>query len=275
MNVLCTVRHRRLGRFSLLVLAVGGALLGRTACAQQVFQVDDQQLISWVFNNQQSIPDARSHLETRLAGHLEFVAVIGDLQPEQRRRLELAGQGDIARYIADAETLLSKLPRGNLDQDQWQDLWRRLSPIRERYARGLNGRGSLFDKALRTTLDPHQLETYRTLARERTARHYRALVGLAVADVEIKIPLTSEQRGRLIDALMTHTRPPRGQLDQHLQIAYVLYQTSRVPSEHLQPIFSDREWKVMQALLDQMRGWAGNFRQDESEDEEEDEVYVD
>ena len=224
------------------------------------FNIDDDQLISWAFENQSSVNDARQRAEELLNGQIEFVAVIGTLRPDQRQRLELAGQGDISRFFADAETLMRTLPRGNLTQEEWQGVWQKLSPIRERYTQGLNGRESLFQKALRSVLTAEQIDTYREVARQRAQRHYRALVGMAVAEIEIKLPLTIDQRTELVELLMKETDPPRGVVNNYLQTAYVQWQMSKLPEEKLRAIFDEVEWKLMQGMMQQMQGWGGNFR---------------
>lgn len=229
----------------------------------RMFQLEEQQLFSWAFENQTSIASARQRATDLLEGQIDFVAVIGDVTPQQRNRLLLAGQGDISRFFAYAERIIAEQPRGNMDQEEWQKVWQTLSPIRERFAQGLTGRGSLFEKTIRSTLSSEQWEAYQQLVEQRDRRNYRALVAAAVAELEIKVPLTRKQRERLIETVSTQTAPPKTKLNNYMQYMFVMYRMSKMKDEDLRPIFDDVEFRTMKNILRQAEGYAAQFEQQE------------
>jgi hypothetical protein len=235
------------------------------AVAQQpLFRIEEQQLMSWAFENQPSLAAARKRSAELLAGQLDFVGAIGTLTPSQRRRLELAGQGDITRFFQQAETLIRQQPTGDLPQEEYNKIWNALSPVRTRYARGLHAHGSLFEKTVHTALDEKQAQAYEALEEERARRNYRALAMAAVAELEIKLPLTIKQRTRLLELIMSRTKPPRARVDDYLQYRLVMYKMSQIPVEELKPIFPESEWKLLSATMQEAKGWGQQFERMEA-----------
>ncbi|MEZ6068101.1 MAG: hypothetical protein R3B90_20845 [Planctomycetaceae bacterium] len=228
---------------------------------QQMFQIDENQIMSWAFENESSINGAKGRLQRHLDSELEMLASLGELRPEQRKRLELAGRGDIDRFFTMAEAKLREMPRGSIPQEEWQKIWQGLSPIRNRYKRGVHGSDSLFRRTIPAVLDGEQAEKYQTLLRERANMRYRALVEATVAQLEIKLPLTSDQRERLIKVILEETTPPNFEAENYLKYAVVLHKMSKVPEERIKPIFDDAEWKHVRQALQRGAMWGGQIDQ--------------
>jgi hypothetical protein len=226
-----------------------------------MFQLEEQQLIAWAFGDVTSLAAARQRAEDQLAGQLEFVAEIGSLQPAQRRKLELAGRGDIVRFFESAERLLSQLPHGSVRQSEWQEVWQKLAPVRQQFTLGLHERGSLFYKTVRTTLSAEQLEALHRLEWQRARRHYEAQIAAALVMFDSHVPLTIAQRKRLTELLLAQPVPPRMAVQNHYQYWFIYYRMSRLPEQELKRLFDEVEWKVVGRLLDQLRGMEGTFQQ--------------
>jgi hypothetical protein len=226
-----------------------------------MIHMSPEQIAQWVFGNQGNAQNARKSAEAALKLQVDFVAQIGDLSDVQRAKLQLAGQGDIHRFFELFERIQRDTPTGNIPQDQWQQVWQRLQPLQNRFAAGIHGRSSLFRRTIRSALSPPQLAKYESLDRERRRQHYHAIVRATVATIEAKIPLTAAQRGKLIDLVMSQTEPPDAWGQSYYQYYFVLYAMSKIPEPDIKPIFLDNEWKVMQAMLNQGRGWEHQFRQ--------------
>lgn len=242
--------RRLTGAIVLALLLPAGA-----ASAQDVrmIQLEERQIVSWAFGDLDSLQSARKHADDLLNGKIEFVAAIGNLGAEQRRKLELAGRGDIVRYFNQCDELFRELPRGSIPQDEWQNVWQRLQPVRQQFALGLHEGESLFRKTVQCVLTPEQLATLEKLEHERALRHYRAQVAAALTLIDGRLPLTIEQRARLTDLLLASGAPPRMPVRNYYQYHYVLYRLSELPEADLKPIFDDVEWKVCRQLLEQGR----------------------
>ncbi len=250
--------------FAVVVLLVLGAGWLGTAAAQdeRLFQLEERQLIVWAFGNQvESLPAARQRAEELLAGQIEFVAQVGSLQPAQRRKLELAGRGDIVRFFESAQKLLGELPRGQVRQTEWQEAWQKMAPVQQRFARGLHECGSLFHKTVRTTLTAEQLHRLEQLEQQRARWHYQAQIAAALVIFDNQVPLTIAQRNRLTELLLAEPPPPRIAGNRYDQYYYVFYRMSRLPEPELKRIFDDVEWKVVRRIFDQFRGLEQQFEQ--------------
>lgn len=246
---------------AVIPLVLGAGWLG-TAEAQdeQMFRLEERQLIVWAFGNQvESLSSARQRAEELLAGQIEFVAQIGSLQPAQRRKLELAGRGDIVRFFESVEKLLGELTLGQIRETEWREAWQKMSPVKQRFALGLHERGSLFHKTVRTTLTAEQLQRLEQLEQQRARRHYQAQVAAALVVFDQQVPLTIAQRNRLTELLLTEPPPPRIAGNRYDQYYYVFYRMSRLPEPELKRIFDDGEWKVVRHIFDRFRGLERQF----------------
>lgn len=252
---------RRPGAAAVLLL-LGWPWLGATSAQEErMFQLEERQLIAWAFGDVMSLAAARQRAEDLLAGRLEFVAQIGSLQPSQRRKLELAGRGDIVRFFESVERLLSQLPHGSVRQSEWQEAWQKLAPVRQQFTWGLHERGSLFHKTVRTTLTAEQLEALDRLEQQRARRHYEAQIAAALAMFDSHVPLTIAQRQRLTELLLAQPLPPRQAAQNPYQYWFIFYRMSRLPEQELKRLFDEVEWKVVGRWLDQFRGLEGTFQQ--------------
>jgi hypothetical protein len=251
-------------RSGIAIVMIAWGLAGLRAVAAQeerMFQLEETQLIAWAFGNIVSLSDARQRAEDLLAGQIEFVAHIGSLQPAQRRKLELAGRGDIIRFFESVEKLLGALPRGQVRQSEYQEAFQKLAPVQQRFAMGLHERGSLFHKTVRTTLTAEQLHRLDQLEQQRARRHYQAQIAAALVIFDNQVPLTIAQRNRLTELLLAESLPPRMTGNRYDQYYYVFYRMSRLPEAELKAVFDDVEWKVVSRILDLFRGMERTFPQ--------------
>ena len=69
--------------------------------------------------------------------------------------------------------------------------------------------------------------------------------------IEQKVPLTADQRKRLIDVTMTETKPEAG--EGYYKYYAVLLQMSKIPEDRIKPIFAADEWPAFQNLMRQGR----------------------
>lgn len=268
-----TTRFERIRSSGLatLLLCVAGLVMSPCAAALEVlavaqvdmFQMSEETFDSWVFSNANfnNAAEARKQIEAVCQNQVDIIEQVIGLTPEQRAKLELAGQCDVQRFFDDLAAAKRKAPMGMMPNDRINEIWQLAQPFSVRLTRGLNGHGSLFQKTILSTLTDAQLKTYQTLEEQRRARQYAAIVKAGVAMIDALIPMTRDQRERLITQVLAETTPPVSYGQQHYQIYLVLFQMSKVPEDRIRPIFNDLEWKLMSEVLRQGKQYEQMFRQ--------------
>lgn len=241
-------------------LAVAGA--GDSARAQVVEKAarpvdarrnNEMQLDSFVFSNlgAGSAVATRSLFESQLTLHVEELDRSVELLPPQKKKLLLAGRGDIKRYFDRIEEVRQKYlsdPKFQFNA-QMQQVWKDLQPVYNVYQNGLFSNGSLFAKTMHATLTPDQVKQAEELSRERMLYRYWARVELVLELLNYEVGFTDDQRARVLELLRSETRPPRKMGNALYDYYLVLYQIGRIPEEKLRPVFEDYQWPLVERYL--------------------------
>jgi len=216
-----------------------------------VFEINEQQFDSWIFQNAQNAKGARERLEKHLALQIDFVEKACRLNHTQRKKLNLAGRGDIKTFFEQVDVVRQKFLLVRKDQNKFNELWQDIQPLQMTFQAGLFGDDSLFAKTLRNVLDSQQREAYGRIDGERRAFQYRARVELTVAMIENTLPLRDEQRQKLIETILENSQPPRRASQQDYYV--VLWGLSKIPESKLRPLFDADEWKLFSRQIEQGR----------------------
>ncbi len=265
---------------ALALLAIAGA--GDSARAQVVDVMkaagpviarknNEMQLDSFVFGNlgAGSAGATRSQFESQLTLHIEELARSVELLPPQKKKLLLAGRGDMKRYFDRIEEVRQKyLSDPNFQfNTQVQQIWRDLQPLQTSYNSGLFGEGSLFAKTMRVMLTPDQARKVEEVERERMLFHYWSRVDLGLELLSCEVGFTEDQYARLIELLRAETRPPR-KMARQFDVYVVVYQLGHIPEKKIRPIFEDYQWPLMARALQQGRALEPLLRQQGFEPDE-------
>jgi hypothetical protein len=205
------------------------------------------QFDKWVFGRVGGADRARTRLETRLAWEINRVDAICRFTPQQRKKLQIAGQGDIKRFFDRLAEVKAALDRkaGLLDA---RALARELLPVRMQVENNVFVDGSIFIKTLRTTLNPDQLDRFETATRD----FYRLRVQWVAFSLDVGPGFGAEQRARLARIILSETRPLR-RYDGAYDFQAILYQASRIPEARLRPIFDHAQWRVLRLHFDEAK----------------------
>jgi hypothetical protein len=170
----------------------------------------------------------------------------------QKRKLILAGKGDIKRFLDKVDEKRKKFEKVKTDQNKVNEIYQELQPLQVTLNSGLFTEGSLFSKTLKKTLEGEQATHYDQIAREKRLFRYRAKVELAVASLDQSVGFSDAQRRKLVDVILSETTAPirYGQYDYWV----VMYQAGRIPESKLRPMFDEQQWTFLKRQLDQMRG---------------------
>jgi hypothetical protein len=211
--------------------------------AQRQPVIDFEQMERWVFGSGNA-DEARAHLERRLAGEIQAIDECVELRPEQKRKLELAGRGDIKHRLDAVREKLNRFDRANVDHVQARVMLMELQPLRTEWNRNPFGEESLLAKTLANTLTPEQHSR-----REKTvlASSYRSRVEWVVFPLDRQLRLSREQHRRFVKVIVEETRPLKryGELDD----SAVLLQASWVPEDKLRPIFDVTQWRMLRGAF--------------------------
>lgn len=244
-------------RWSLVSAAALWLALVGSAAGQQ--QWTDENLEQWVFNRGggrvQNAGGARKELDQSLLLNIEDIDRACKLTEAQKKKLQLAGRGDIKRFYDRYEVVKQKFqrlkPKQQDDsdwQELWQELWQDISPLQTTIQSGLFHEDSLLRKSLRHTLTAEQLPRYQAQAEERRRFRHRASIELAVNSFEESMPLRDAQRRQLIALLLKELKPSRKSTQNEVYAVNV--RMSLLPEDKLKPVFDRTQWKMVRAHLD-------------------------
>jgi hypothetical protein len=218
----------------------------------RVWIMNDEQFDQWVFGAPRNSRAGRNQLDSLLTLQVDDVARIGQLTELQKKKLVLAGRGDIKRFLEKVEEKRQKFEKVKTDQNKVGEIYQELLPLRSILQTGLFNQGSLYAKTLKTVLNDQEIDEYQKRIREKNQFRYRAKIELVVAQLDQSVGFRADQRRGFIELILSETEPPDryGQYDYYV----VLYQAAHVPAAKLEPLFEQRQWAVLQRCLNQGRG---------------------
>ncbi len=190
----------------------------------------------------------RDHLESRLIRVIDQVDQMYDLTAEQEKKLELAGRGEIKRFLDRCFEMKKRFDHPEEDHVVVNVNRRVLLALRQEYLRNHFEDDSLFAKTLKRILTPEQRARYEE--RDRVAT-YRTRVNWVLFPLSRELRLSREQHRRLLDVIAKETRPLEkyGELDEDA----ILLQASRLPEAQLKPIFDDAQWRRLSERFERAR----------------------
>lgn len=269
-----TSRHSP-GRSRLLItllFAISWASQGATSAFGQL-GFTDQQFEQWVFQQYGNAATARTKLKEALELYTEDIDQACSLSELQRQKLRLAGRGDIDRFFRSFEKVKQKFEVIRNDQQKVNQIFQEIAPLQAQLTTGLFTRDSLMQKCLVNTINREQFLKYVKVDKERRSFHHEAKIGIVVTLLNQSVPITSEQRRRLVDLLRRETRPPRksSQYDYYA----MMHQISKIDEAKLTLILDDIQWQVFSKQLAQMQGMEQWLKQNGILfDDEEEEVLL-
>lgn len=216
----------------------------------------------------QSNSNAESAFRTRMEAIIEAgIRAVDErvsLTDMQRKKLRLAGRGDVAQIISRAAELRPRLTSKLLNEQQHFELMKELQPLRIVQQSGIIGEGSLFRKTLRHTLTPDQ---YQLLERERRSTIVNnALV--SVPNIEWG-PMSSNKstpktrqanRQRFVDELLTHGKLPP---TDNVYFRYAVFLEIGRLEDRLKPLVNEDAWSNLQTKVIETRRWEPALRHSE------------
>ncbi|MGP0065428.1 MAG: hypothetical protein ACLQGP_17720 [Isosphaeraceae bacterium] len=208
------------------------------------FRASDRQIFDWIFASDGDIDSARKLTESRLKSRIDDIDHHCGLNPDQRKKLVMAGRGDIKRFFDRVQETRNRFRRRAMDQ---AELFRAVDEARgmgREYQATLFHSRSIFAKVLGATLAPEQANRYRRDRDEARLHRHQSRVEWAALTLQKQLFLSDGQRVRLLGVLLEETRPPRrfGPSDYY----GIMYQAAKIPETRLKPIFAESEWRLLE-----------------------------
>jgi hypothetical protein len=208
-----------------------------------------EQFEQWVFNRMGGAGIARNRLSAALELHIDEINRFCGMTDDQKRKLHLAGRGDIKRFFDRIDE--AKRRYLLVMNDQNHNVWQDVQPLQTALNVGIFGSESIFAKTVKTTLSDEQAAMLAEHERRRNQNRYLVTIDWFVAHVDKGLGMTAKQRKGLAD-LLKETPPPRrfGSSDYY----YLMYRTSQISEDRIKPIFDDIQWRIFSMQLNQARG---------------------
>lgn len=208
---------------------------------------------------------ARRRMASAIDSEMQWLEGPCRLTDAQKKKLRLAGRGDIYSFFRRAADLRTKVVGRTLDQQEYSELSLQMSLLRMVVSQnGFLNDASLFRKTLRRTLDGQQRVEYQKLLRERQLEAAEAGVvvwervttnGNGVKAVGLK--LSSETRRKVCELIVEQGRLPESSSS---YMRYIVFLEADCIAGQLRPLLDDEQWEEFQKLVGQAKRVEPNIR---------------
>ena len=175
------------------------------------------------------------------------------LSDSQKKKLTLAGRGDIKRFFDKVAEKKRKFDLLKNDQQRIGEIFQEIQPLQNTFNAGIFGDGSFYSKTVKNTLNQEQAERYAKVLRDRDLFRYRARVVTWWSRCSTTPSVSAPQGAKeFVKLLLDETTPPKhfGQYDTQV----VLLQAAKLPEGKIKPIFDDAQWRILSRQLNQAKG---------------------
>jgi len=214
-------------------------------------------LAMYVFNG---IDEAtfKKQLDEQTKLVVDRIVKITAIDDAQRRKLTLAATGDLHRFYRELETVREETKDFDIqNQEQMQKVWQIVSPVQQRVNAGILNETSLFEKLLAAVLTVEQRAAYDEYLRKRERALCTAVLHATIADLEKSLPLTVEQRTRLLALLEANPFPKKVQNGSLYNVGYVLL--ARLNDTEVAKILDESQHKTFKGITKQFENQAGGL----------------
>ncbi len=203
--------------------------------------------------NDQDHPE-RGRLNEQLTLKLDWIAAACKTSEDQRKKLQIAGRGDIKRFFDEMRELKRRFRQVKGEAGESARMQQRLAALQASYGAEIFGDSSLLAKTVSTTLSREQAAAIKKAEEEARAFANRAAVEQAVQFCDVAIGLNGEQRGKLTELFASRGRQMKQDEKSGLPLPYsMVVETARLSRDKLKAIFDERQWRMMTSIIKQMQ----------------------
>ncbi len=218
-------------------------------------------LEQWVFNGGATFATAHKRLDSLLQARLASIGHVCAITDAQSTALKLAGAGDIHQFMREYERLQRTIDPA--DQNQINNLWQEVQPLREKFNSSLFGRDSLFERTLHACLRPDQCEHLEK--RQAASRQFQLETAIrqVVVGLDDIAVLSEEERDTLTQLLVKEVPPPDAletPNQKQMLLQYVLWRCRAITRKDLLAFLGDDATDALQKATESARGYEQHFR---------------
>ncbi len=196
---------------------------------------------------------ARARLESLLALQIETIERTCGITEVQRKKLQLAGRGDIKRFFDRLDENKRKLILARRRPDEVARIQVELGELESALQRGFFDDRSLFAKTRKQTMSEEQRARLKVRLDESRRFRHQAKIDVVVNVFDACIGFRDEQRQRLTKLLLAETRLPKENKSGTDEIVILILQAIKAPEARLRPIFEDSQWRSVCHLFKQLK----------------------
>ena len=235
----------------LLVLEVGDLQVKQREFTAEQFDALVDQTVRRI--NDQDHPE-RGRLNEQLTLKLDWIEAACKTSEDQRKKLQIAGRGDIKRFFDEMRELKRRYRQVKGDAGESARMQQRLAALQASYGAEIFGDSSLLAKTVSKTLSQEQTVAIKKAEEEARAFAHRAAVEQAVQFCDVAIGLKGEQRGKLTELFVSRSRQIKRYEKSGLPLPYsMVVETARSSRDKLKAIFDERQWRMMTSIIKQMQ----------------------
>lgn len=182
------------------------------------------------------------------------------LDEGQVEQLRFACRGDVMRIMQeitelDIHTKHVDMQEMGRNQEEMQKIWPLVMPARSRIDEGLHSKGSLFEKSLKSILTADQQVNFEKQNQEKQTRLIVATTKLTLLEFEKQVPLTADQRNRIIKLVEESPKPKLVSEGMAYYLGIVVL--SKLPEEKVREILNEEQFKTFKKTFQNAQRFGG------------------
>ncbi len=182
------------------------------------------------------------------------------LEEEQVEQLRFACRGDVIRVMQeitelDIHTRHVDMQEMGRNQEEMQKIWPLVMPARSKIDEGLHSKGSLFEKSLKSILTAEQQVSFEKQNREKQTRLIVATTKLTLLEFEKQVPLTADQRNRIIKLVEESPKPKLVSEGMAYYLGIVVL--SKLPEDKVREILKEEQFKTFKKTFQNAQRFGG------------------
>lgn len=193
----------------------------------------------------------RQGIEDALLLRVDRLRQVCDLDESQVKKLELAVRGDTSRLFREIAELREQTKDYDMNnQEEANEAWQAIMPMQQRLASDVFPDGSLLDRIQSKILDEAQAKKLADFEARRREKMLRSIVRMTLTQLELTVPVTAEQREKLLE-LLSEQALPKGKVNDQV-LPYLGYtMLARLEDEHLNEVLDENQYKILKRYIDQ------------------------
>jgi len=255
----CEIQRSKIALIATVILTCTISAARQSAAQVQARAANVRQdvLAMWVFNQVDELT-FKKQLDDQAKMVVDRIVKITGIEESQRQKLLLAATGDLSRFYRELETVREKTKDFDIqNQEQMQKAWQIVSPVQQRVSQGILNETSLFEKLLEAVLTVDQRAAYDEYLQKRERALCTAVLLATIADMEKSLPLTVEQRTKLLALLEANPFPKKVQNGVLYNVGWLLL--ARLDDAEVAKILDAQQQKAFKQLTKQFENQAGGL----------------